>query len=82
MTTSVKSWIAGLIDANRDRIAEDMAQLTPSERIKAITSLLPYIVAKQSEVSANVDFGKLSDETIDNIIDGLTQNLNDDDKGD
>ena len=50
------------------------------ERCKFISSVLPYVLPKQTEskIKANVDLNNLSDEQIDDIITEITINVDTD----
>lgn len=80
-TTYIKDWIISLIGSNAQSLAADFNNLPRKEKWKVITSLMPYVLPKQTEskVNANIDFNQLSDEQIDSIITSIEININDND---
>lgn len=72
---SVKDWIQNVIDANRNQFAEDLAALSPKERVVILEKLISYVVPKQQAVNANVELSKLSDEQLNSIIGELTKDI-------
>lgn len=53
----------------------DIESLEPKDRLQMLEKLMQYIVPKRQAVSADVDFNKLSDEQLDEIINGLTKDI-------
>lgn len=47
-TASLKEWIEGLIQDNRQQFVADLKQLTPIERLKVLERLMQYVIAKPS----------------------------------
>lgn len=78
-TKYIKDWIISLIGSNAKDISQEFKSLSMKERCKFISSVLPYVLPKQTEssIKANVDLNKLSNEQIDNIISEITINVND-----
>lgn len=78
-TKYIKDWIISLIGSNAKDISQSFKSLPMKERCKFISSVLPYVLPKQTEssIKANVDLNKLSNEQIDNIISEITFNVND-----
>lgn len=78
-TKYIKDWIISLIGSNAKDISQSFKSLPMKERCKFISSVLPYVLPKQTEssIKANVDLNKLSNEQIDNIISEITINVND-----
>lgn len=79
VTASVKDWVAQVIDKNRRQMERDIKALEPKDRLQMLEKLMQYVVPKQQAVSANVDFSKLSDEQLDNLVDELTKGVGDGD---
>ena len=75
VSAPVKEWIAELIDANRERIEQDLYQVEPSERLRFIEKLLTYVVPKQQAVSATVHYDQLTEEQLDQIVNELTKDV-------
>lgn len=76
VTTEVRTWISGLIDANRKQIIKDLKALEPKDRLAAIEKLMAYVVPKVSTMQINFD--QLSESQLDLIVAELSQNLNTD----
>lgn len=77
-TKYIKDWLISLIGSNAKDISQSFRNLPMKERCKFISSILPYVLPKQTEskVNANVDFNQLSEEQIDKVIEGLVNNTN------
>ncbi len=75
VTSTVKEWIAAVIDKNRDQMEKDLMALEPKERLQILERLMQYVVPKQQAVSAAVDFSQMTDEQLDAVVAGLTQNI-------
>lgn len=50
-TKEISKLVEQLIQGMKEQVTRDINQLTPSERIKAFTNLLPYVVPKQQAIS-------------------------------
>lgn len=76
-TRYIKEWLVSLIGSNAKDITQRFKSLPMKERCKFITSVLPYVLPKQTEsrIKANVDLNHLSDEQIDSIISEITVNV-------
>lgn len=48
---TVKQWIQRLIDTHRKSFEEDLSEVDPSERLKILTSLIPYVTPKLQSLS-------------------------------
>ncbi|KAA6327183.1 hypothetical protein EZS27_007523 [termite gut metagenome] len=85
VTMETREWIKRLIDKNRGQIEKDLKALDPKDRILAIEKLMQYTVPKMQSVEAQIDFGRLSDEQLDEIINKINintpDNENDTDNG-
>lgn len=75
---TVKEWLSGLIDRNREQIEADLKKLSPKERLQMLEKLMQYVVPKQQAVSAKVDFGKMSEEQLNRVINELTKEVEND----
>ncbi len=81
VNSSVKEWLAGLIDRNRSKVENDIDALEPRERLQILEKLMQYVIPKQQAVSASVDIETLSDEQVDAIVERLTRGIDLDGKG-
>lgn len=75
LTSTVREWIAELIDSNRDQVEKDLKALKPIERVQMIERLMQYVVPKQQAVSAAIDFSQLTDSQLDEVVNRLTQGI-------
>jgi hypothetical protein len=50
-SAQIKALITDLLQDNADQIRKDFTQLTPAERIKAVSQLAAYVVPRQTAVS-------------------------------
>jgi len=51
VTNEVKTIIADIVANNLQSINEDIASLSPLERVNAITKLLPYVIPRQTDIA-------------------------------
>lgn len=63
LTTQTKDWIAQLIDRNKKQIEKDLKGMDAETRVKALFSLLNYIVPKQSTISIE-EQAKIEEEAL------------------
>lgn len=77
ITQDIRNWLSKLIDDNREQMQNDLAALSPKERLQVLEKFMQYIVPKLQSVEATtkIDFDQLSDSQIDNIINKITQGL-------
>jgi uncharacterized protein (UPF0305 family) len=78
VTREVKGWLSGLIDKNRKQIEKDLKALEPKDRLLIIEKFMQYTIPKMQSVQAQIDFSRLSDEQLDNVINELAKGLEDD----
>ena len=63
LTTQTKDWISQLIDRNKKQIEKDLKGMDAETRVKALFSLLTYIVPKQSTISIE-EQAKIEEEAL------------------
>jgi hypothetical protein len=68
ITLELRSWVALLIDNNRQQLEKDLKALDPKERWNIIEKLIQYTIPKMQSVSNEIEFAKLTDEQINHII--------------
>lgn len=51
VTAEIRSWVEAIIYDGREQFQKDMQELTPRERVKAVLSLLQYVLPKQQALS-------------------------------
>jgi len=78
VTSTVKEWLAQLIDKNRRQMERDIKDLEPKDRLQVLERLMQYVVPKQQAVQAEVDFNKMTDEQLDTLVSELTKDISDD----
>lgn len=52
--STVKEWLASLIDGKREQIESDLDALEPKERLMMLEKLMQYVIPKQQAVQADV----------------------------
>lgn len=78
VTANAKEWLTKLLDKNRKQIEKDLKQLEPKDRLQMLEKLMQYVIPKQQAVSAKVDYARLTDNQLDDIINELTKDIDDD----
>ena len=81
ITTSVREWIASVIDKNRSQMEADLQALEPKDRLQVMERLMQYVIPKQKEVESKVTvsekdhgyFELLPDEALFEIADKLQE---------
>jgi len=79
VTTDLRTFIADVIDANREQMQRDMAFLDPKDRLNVIERLLAYVIPKRTESSLNasiLDFSTITDEQLEEVIEELSLRIN------
>lgn len=74
ITRKTREFIEELIQDRYEQLKKDFDSLTPSDRIKALVNLLPYITPKMSDISAELN----NSVKIDEICFGFEEEQNDD----
>ncbi len=67
LTIQTKDWITQLIDRNKKQIEKDLKGMDAETRVKALFSLLNYIVPKQSTISIE-EQAKIEEEALINFL--------------
>lgn len=75
VTSTVKDWLAQLIDKNRKQVERDLKELEPMERLRVIEKFMGYVIPKQQAVSATIDYDRLSDEQLNTIVAEVTKGI-------
>ena len=76
---SVREWISSIIDKNRRQIVKDLKEVDAKERLRIFEKLLQYVIPKQQTQLVDItNFDLLSDDQIKKVIDGISQNISDD----
>lgn len=73
LTADLRQRINEVLENNWHNIEADIKALEPKDRLMFIEKLLKYTVPTLQATSLNVDFEKLSDEQLDEIIERLTK---------
>lgn len=69
----LRATISSFLELEFKTIQKDFKTLSPKERAKLYADLLPFAVPKLQAMSLEMDFGKMSEEQLDEIIDKLKQ---------
>ena len=77
ITADMRGWLTAVIDKNRKQMERDLKKLDPKDRLQILEKLMQYVIPKQQAVSADIDFGRLTDEQLDAVIDQLTKDIGD-----
>lgn len=70
-TAGLRNWITGFIDENKEKIKEDWLKLDPKDRLIMFERLLKYTLPTLQATSMDIDFEKLTDQQLDEIIEKL-----------
>ena len=63
--------ITSFLEERFENVVNDFEQLEPKDRIKVFTDLLQYSVPKMQAVSNSLEFEKMTDEQLDEVINRL-----------
>lgn len=74
ITSDLRSWIAEIIDNNKDLFIQDLQAVDPEKRLQLFEKLFQYVIPKQTAQS--IDLEKLSDAQLNQIIDSINLNEN------
>ena len=77
VTQTMRGWLTAVIEKNRKQMERDLKSLDPKDRLQILEKLMQYVIPKQQAVSADIDFGRLTDEQLDAVIDQLTKDIGD-----
>ncbi len=77
--SSIKEWVHELLNKNRTTVEADLKQCEPEDRLRFLLKLLDYVLPKLGTIQAEVNFDKLSDEEVNNIVNRLTGGQEDED---
>ena len=79
VTGDVRRWLAELIDGNRSQIKKDLKALSPKDRLLVLEKLMQYVVPKQQATTLEIDYSKMTDAQLTNIVEQLTQSIENED---
>lgn len=79
VTGDVRRWLVELIDGNRAQIKKDLKALSPKDRLLVLEKLMQYVVPKQQATTLEVDYSKMTDAQLTNIVEQLTQSIENED---
>lgn len=75
ITADVRQWLAELIDGNRAQVKKDLKKLSPKDRLKIIEKFMQYVVPKQQATTLEIDYSKMTEEQLNNIINTLSNSI-------
>jgi hypothetical protein len=67
----LRNLISDFLEQKFEQVVDDYEQLEPKDRIKIFTDLLQYSVPKMQAVSNSIEFEKMTDEQLDEVINRL-----------
>ncbi len=70
ITTSLREWIAQLIDDNRQQVEMDLKVLEPRDRLQVLGKLLQFVLPKQEAVSVKEEKGITIEERLRQLANG------------
>lgn len=78
----IAEWVMALIGGNASELTAEFKKLRAKEKFQIICKLMPFILPRQTELSGgmNIDFNTMSENDIDSIISGLTDNILEEDE--
>ena len=71
VTLQLRELISQFLEERFETIVTDFKKLEPKERVKFYCDLLQFGLPKLQSVSTEIDFEKLTDEQLDEIIERL-----------
>jgi hypothetical protein len=75
VTASTKAWLQTIIDSSREQLEKDLKKLDPLQRWQIAEKLLSYLIPKQQATATKIEFNKLEEIDLDNIVNNLKENL-------
>jgi hypothetical protein len=69
----LRNLISDFLEQKFEQVVNDFEILEPKDRIKVFTDLLQYTVPKLQAVSNSIEFEKMTDEQLDEVINHLMQ---------
>ncbi len=69
----LRNVITDFLEQRFEQVIEDFDKLEPKDRIKVFTDLLQFSVPKLQAVSNSIEFEKMTDEQLDEVIKQLIQ---------
>ena len=54
ITGTLKDFVSGLIDENREQMQKDLKALTPKDRLLVLERFLQYVLPKQQAITADM----------------------------
>lgn len=86
VSTTLKEWIAKLINGNRKQVEKDFKQLSAKDRLLIVERLLPYVIPKQQAITGDFqndvmvnnkskqpDLSAIPDDELETILDIMTK---------
>ena len=50
-TASLKNWLSGVLENNRNQFEKDLKSLLPEERVRLLSGLFAYVIPKQASLT-------------------------------
>lgn len=68
VNAKVKEMLSDFVEKNFKDVTSDLKKLKKRDRVKFFFSLLPYLLPRLQNISADIEIEKLSDEDLDNLV--------------
>lgn len=69
----LRATISDFLEEKFPTIRKNFSKLSPRDQAKLYSDLLPFVVPKLQALNLELDFGKMSEEQLDQIINELTK---------
>ena len=77
ISNDLRQSISDFLNLNFSTIKSDFEELTPKDRVKFYTDLLQFAVPKLQNTSLDIDFERMDEDQLDEIIERLKEVSND-----
>lgn len=74
-TGEMRAKIQKLVDVSWKTISKDIQKMHPKDRADLIVRLLPYVTPKLQITELSIDFDRLTDEQLENLVNSLIENM-------
>ncbi|MBO4597466.1 MAG: hypothetical protein J5676_06265 [Bacteroidaceae bacterium] len=81
ITGDLKKFLKTVIDNNQRQINKDLKALNPKDRLLILEKFMSYVVPKQQQQQV-IDFSHITDAQLNDVIEGLTENINENEQND
>jgi hypothetical protein len=82
ITVDMKEFVTMLLIKNQKQLERDFLYMEADDRWKIAEKLMQFVIPKQKSVENSISFDRLSDEQIDQVINGLVNSIADEEDTD